>query len=81
MSDRRCNRHVFDNGKVVAAISSDMHQIDIEILVQVVARNTNQLVDWYYAGGRAIVLAVGDLDLVRSAFSAQNDDRISIRGI
>jgi hypothetical protein len=38
-----------------------------EAWVRVVAKTSGQPVDWHYSGGRAQVLALGDLDAVRSA--------------
>ena len=40
---------------------------DIEAWVQRVAKISGQPVDWYFAGGRVMVLALGDLAKVRAA--------------
>lgn len=39
----------------------------MESWVKLVAKRSGQEVDWHFAGGRAVVLALGDLDAVREA--------------
>lgn len=50
---------------------------DIEAWVKKVSIKSGQPVDWHYMGGRACVLATGDLDKVRNALIAlkpEHDD-------
>ncbi len=63
MTDR-CNKEVYNNGTEVFrthTISSSR----IEEWVQEIREESGQNVDWSYSGGRAIILALGDISKVR----------------
>lgn len=62
----KCNSDIFKNGTTVAIITGANATV-IECFVKEIARSTGQPVDWYYAGGRAVVLTTGDVNKVRDA--------------
>lgn len=68
MSDR-CDAEVYANG-VQVFLTQTIRSFNVETWVQKIAADSGQKVDWHYAGGRAIILAVGDLDKVRQAILA-----------
>ncbi len=63
MTDR-CDKKVYDNGTEVF-LTHTIPAKEIEKWVQTIATKSEQQVDWSYFGGRAIILALGDLDRVR----------------
>lgn len=65
-----CRPDVFQRGSIVAMLAGP-RAVTIEAWVQEIARSTEQLVDWHFVGGRAIVRALGDLPRVRAAIKAQ----------
>ena len=65
-SSAPCQDDIYKNGTclfVTHSISSD----SIEAWVKQVAKKSGQPVDWHFAGGRARILALGDLDKVKQA--------------
>jgi hypothetical protein len=65
MSDR-CDQDVYNNG-VEVFLTHTIAAKDIEKWVQAVAKLSGQKVDWHYAGGRAIILTLGDTYKVKEA--------------
>ena len=59
MSDR-CDKDIYDNGTQVF-LTHTISGKDIEKWVQKIAEESGEKVDWHYFGGRAVVLALGDL--------------------
>jgi hypothetical protein len=62
----RCDPELFTDGTCVAILAGGSAHL-IQRFVKEVAELSGQKVDWHYAGGRARVLASGDLPLVVSA--------------
>jgi hypothetical protein len=62
----RCNQEIFDHGEHVFTIG-DVSAQWINKWVSLVAAKSGQKVDWFYIGGRAAVMAMGDINRVRSA--------------
>ncbi len=70
-----CDAEVYRNGEligIVAGIGADY----IESLIVCVRNNSGQRVDWHYAGGRAIVKAIGNIDAVKKEFLKIKDIKI-----
>lgn len=65
MSDK-CDSDVYENGAQVF-ITHTLSSKDVEKWVKEVAKESGQKVDWHYAGGRAVVLALGKLKKVNAA--------------
>jgi hypothetical protein len=65
MSDK-CDSDVYENGSQVF-LTHTIAAKDVEKWVQAVAKESGQKVDWHYCGGRAVVLALGDLSKVYDA--------------
>lgn len=61
-----CNDKVFKKGTCVC-ITHTIPSNAMEGWVKKVAKLSGQPVDWHFAGGRAVVLALGDLKKVREA--------------
>lgn len=61
-----CAGDVYNNGECVF-ITHSIQSASIERWVNKVAKRSGQLVDWHFAGGRAIVLALGDIDMVKAS--------------
>jgi hypothetical protein len=61
-----CDREVFENGEMLF-ITYTIPSNAMEGWVKKVAQRSGQRVDWHFAGGRARVLALGDLDAVKKA--------------
>ncbi len=61
-----CDRDVYTDGTPVFRTDT-IRSFNLEPWVQKVAALSGQRVDWHFAGGRAIVLALGDLAKVRAA--------------
>lgn len=66
-----CDESLYKHGTMVAMINGP-RSTTIDPWVIGIAQATGQPVDWHMAGGRAIVLATGDLPAVRRAL---NDGR------
>ena len=61
-----CNQKVFDKG-VQVFMTHTIPSNAMEEWVKKVAKLSGQQVDWHFAGGRARVLALGDIKKVESA--------------
>ena len=61
-----CDKDIFELGHCVF-VTHTIPSNAIEQWVQKIAKRSGQPVDWHYAGGRAVVLALGDLDKVQEA--------------
>lgn len=61
-----CDREIFQSGEQVF-ITHTIPSNAMERWGKRVARLSGQRVDWHFAGGRAVVLAVGDLARVQAA--------------
>ena len=61
-----CSDDIFQNGTPVWQTDT-IRSFNLESWVKKIAAASGQPVDWHFAGGRAIVLALGDLDKVRAA--------------
>ena len=68
MSDK-CDSDVYENGTRVF-LTHTISAKDVEKWVKAVAEKSGQKVDWHYVGGRAVILALGDLEKVYDALSA-----------
>lgn len=68
MSDK-CDPEVYENGTSVF-VTHTIRAVDIEVWVQKIAKDSGQKVDWHYSGGRAQILALGDLVKVRAAIQS-----------
>ncbi len=66
MSSEKCNKEVYENGSSVF-LTHTMAAEHVEEWVQAVAKESGQKVDWHYFGGRANILALGDLEKVQKA--------------
>lgn len=68
MDAEKCNPDIYKDGTLVfmthSIPSNELHK-----WVQMVAILSEQPVDWHFAGGRACVLALGDLPRVLSAIT------------
>ena len=71
MSDR-CDPEVYDKGTIVF-FTNTVSSKDMEDWVLAIARDSGQKVDWFWAGGRAVVQALGDLHKVRKAIIKTRD--------
>jgi hypothetical protein len=63
-----CNPEIFKSGKEVF-VTSTIPSNAMECWVKQVAEKSGQPVDWHFRGGRAIVLALGDLEKVKKALN------------
>lgn len=61
-----CDPEIFKRGEMVF-MTHTIPSNAMEGWVRQVAERSKQRVDWHFAGGRACVLALGDLDAVRKA--------------
>jgi hypothetical protein len=61
-----CDKRIFEEG-VCVLITHSIPSCAMEGWVKKVAAESGQPVDWHFAGGRAVVLALGDTDRVRAA--------------
>lgn len=62
----RCDSEIFDLGKV-AFYSETYGACAFEALVKQVAKETQTRTDWHYVGWRAVVLTLGDVEVVEAA--------------
>lgn len=62
----RCDPEIYRDGEVVF-ITSTIGSNAIEHWVKLVALLSGQRVDWHWAGGRAVVSAIGDIEAVKAA--------------
>jgi hypothetical protein len=62
-----CDPEIYQNGIQVGVIgATETHNAEwIEKFVRELRKFTGQKVDWHYVGGRAQILALGDVDAVR----------------
>jgi hypothetical protein len=63
MTDR-CNKEVYNNG-IEVFMTHTIPSKELEKWIQKIKIQSGQNVDWSYAGGRAIILALGDIGKVR----------------
>lgn len=61
-----CDTEIFKNG-VQVFVTHTIPSNAMEGWVKKVAERSGQRVDWHFAGGRAVVLALGDTAKVKSA--------------
>ncbi len=61
-----CDPKLFEDGTLMF-VSHTIPSNAMEQWVQSVAKDCEQPVDWHFAGGRACVLALGDLDKVMAS--------------
>jgi hypothetical protein len=61
-----CNEDIYASGTLVM-MTHTIGSEQMERWVKKVAERSGQPVDWHFAGGRACILALGDLEKVRSA--------------
>jgi hypothetical protein len=59
----KCDEEVFANGQHVFTLA-DIEVSDIEKWVEKLRTISEQRVDWYFFGGRACVLCLGDTEAV-----------------
>lgn len=59
----RCDSRVFADGKIIALLGS-VHSEVMEAWCRRIAQESGQKVDWSFSGGRAVVKALGDLEMV-----------------
>ena len=64
-----CDPRIFDEG-VQVFVTSTIPSNAMEGWVRQVAERSGQPVDWHFAGGWAEVLALGDIERVKSAIAA-----------
>lgn len=64
-----CDQEVFKKGKVVL-VTHSIPSCAMEAWVQKVASKSGQKVDWYFCGGRAVVVALGSIPKVLKALNA-----------
>jgi hypothetical protein len=64
ITPQSCDKEIFKNGSTVFCIG-DWDTNEIENWVQEVATRSGQKVDWHYAGGRANILGLGDIEKIR----------------
>lgn len=64
-----CNPDVFKSGDYVGWLHGPGSNA-IERWVKALAEKTGQRIDWHFVGGRARVLALGDVNAAREAFEA-----------
>ena len=55
-----CDPAIFEHGQVVAVLDGASNAV--ETWVKLVAATADAFVDWHYAGGRAVVMHLGDPD-------------------
>ncbi len=65
MSLERCDQDIFDNGQVVA-ITGDLSKEELERICQEITKGWDQPTDWHFAGGRGVILTLGDPAVVRT---------------
>ena len=53
-----CNKKIFEDGELVCMLEGSSNRV--ERWVKSVAEKAKAQVDWHYAGGRAMVLHLGD---------------------
>lgn len=61
-----CKQNIYKYGTQVF-LTHTIKSNHIEEWVKIIEKESNQQVDWHWAAGRAIILAIGDLDKVKSA--------------
>lgn len=61
-----CNPNIYRDGTPIFTTHT-IRSFNIEPWVQKIAALSGQPVDWHFAGGRAIVLACGDVEKARAA--------------
>lgn len=61
-----CNQEIYKNG-IQVFLTHTLRADDVETWVKKISIDSGQKVDWHYFGGRAIILALGDMAKVREA--------------
>ena len=61
-----CATDIYEKGECVM-ITHSIRSFNLEPWVQKVAALSGQPVDWHFSGGRAVILALGDLKKVHAA--------------
>jgi hypothetical protein len=68
-----CDQAVYEDGTPIFETDT-IRSFKIEPWVQKIAARSGQKVDWHWAGGRAIVLALGDVGKAREALASLLED-------
>ena len=77
-----CDREIFEHGQTVF-MTHTIPSNAMEGWVRGVAAESGQRVDWHFWGGRARVLAIGDIEAVKAAIerSLPEHDRLFIEAL
>jgi len=65
MSTEKCDEDIYNNGTLIAVLDACKYRA--EMFSVAVAKDSGQRVDWHYAGGRAYVAALGNIDVARAS--------------
>lgn len=65
-SSERCSRELYENGETVFW-SHTISKKGMNEWVRTLRESSGQPIDWHFAGGRARVVALGDLEAVQNA--------------
>lgn len=68
-----CDQDVYTKGTTIF-VTDTIRSFNIEPWVQKIAAKSGQRVDWHWSGGRAIVLALGDIEKAREALGSLLDE-------
>ena len=73
-----CNKKIFKHGTTVAMLDGSSNAV--ERWVKSVAAKAQAQVDWHYAGGRAMVLHLGDVESLYRTLDAIKELRPTLKG-
>jgi len=73
-----CDPEIFESGQTVVIWPPFAGSNAIERHVQKIARLSGQRVDWFFAGGRVVVRAIGDMERVMEALRDMEPARLKM---
>jgi len=73
-----CNKKIFKHGVMVASLDGSSNAV--ERWVQSVAKKAKAQVDWHYAGGRAMVLHLGNKASLQRTLDAIQELKSELKG-
>lgn len=64
----QCEQDIFQDGEVVF-ITNTIGSVQIENWIVKIREESKQKIDWYFAGGRAVIKTLGDIAVIKKAIS------------
>lgn len=80
MNMDKCDSEIYKNGESVGFIAASSPEV-IEAIVNDIRKDTGELIDWHYFGGRANILTTGNAELVKRSLKIKSSSDSCFKGL